>query len=167
MLFYWILWKIQGYKFYDPTTKSIFESGNAWFFEDVEFTGGDRVRDFVFEEEYVDIPIGAIGIDQDSIPDFVQGTIAQDNVKEPPNQKIILEEQTLPPQEPMPLRRSTRERRTAIPDDYIIFLQEHEVDIRVTEDDPINFRQAIENSNSQKWIDAMNEEIKSMRDNDV
>ena len=24
------------------------------------------------------------------------------------------------------------------------------------EDDPINFRQAIESSNSQKWIDAMN-----------
>ena len=35
------------------------------------------------------------------------------------------------------------------------------------EDDPINFRQAIESSNSQKWIDAMNEEIKSMKDNDV
>ena len=34
-------------------------------------------------------------------------------------------------------------------------------------DDPINFRQAIESSNSQKWIDAMNEEVKSMKDNDV
>ena len=33
--------------------------------------------------------------------------------------------------------------------------------------DPINFHQAIESSNSQKWIDAMNEEIKSMKDNDV
>ena len=30
-----------GYKFYDPTTKSIFETGNARFFEDVEFDGGD------------------------------------------------------------------------------------------------------------------------------
>ena len=111
--------------------------------------------------------MGAIGIDQDSIPDLVQGTIDQDNVREPPNQEIIPEEQTLPPQEPMPLRRSTRERRTAIPDDYIVFFQEHEVDIGVMEDDPISFRQAIESSNSQKWIDAMNEEIKSMRDNDV
>ena len=35
------------------------------------------------------------------------------------------------------------------------------------EDDPINFRQTIESSNSQKWIDAMNEEMKSMKDNDV
>ena len=29
-------------------------------------------RDFVFEEEYVDILIGVIGIDQGIIPDFVQ-----------------------------------------------------------------------------------------------
>ena len=35
------------------------------------------------------------------------------------------------------------------------------------EDDPINFRQAIKSSNSQKCIDAMNEEMKSMKDNDV
>ena len=34
-------------------------------------------------------------------------------------------------------------------------------------DDPINFCQAMKSSNSQKWIDAMNEEIKSMKDNDV
>ena len=32
----------RGYKFYDPTTKSIFETGNARFFEDVEFDGGDK-----------------------------------------------------------------------------------------------------------------------------
>ena len=35
------------------------------------------------------------------------------------------------------------------------------------EDDPINFHQAMESSNSQKWIDAMDEEIKSIKDNDV
>ena len=67
----------------------------------------------------------------------------------------------------MPLRRSTRERKSVISDDYVVFLQEHEVDIGVVEDDPINFRQATESSNSQKWIDAMNEAMKSMKDNDV
>ena len=35
---------------------------------------------------------------------------------------IIPEEQTQQPQEQIPLRRSTRERRNAIPDDYIAFL---------------------------------------------
>ncbi|RDY13434.1 hypothetical protein CR513_01654, partial [Mucuna pruriens] len=65
------------------------------------------------------------------------------------------------------LRRSIRERRHAIPDDYIIFLQEHEDDIDLIEDDPINFCQAMQSSNSQKWIDAMKDELKSMQDNDV
>ncbi|KAL0368118.1 UNVERIFIED_CONTAM: hypothetical protein Scaly_1030700 [Sesamum calycinum] len=41
------------------------------------------------------------------------------------------------------------------------------VDIGMMEDDPINFHQAMECSKSQKWIDAINEEIKSMKDNDV
>ena len=30
-------------------------------------------------------------------------------------------------QEPIPLQRSIEERRNAIPDDYIVFLKEHEV----------------------------------------
>lgn len=37
----------------------------------------------------------------------------------------------------------------------------------MVEDDPISFHQAMQSSNSQKWINAMNEEIKSMKDNDV
>ena len=35
------------------------------------------------------------------------------------------------------------------------------------EDDPINFRQALGSSKSQEWMDAMKEEIKSMKDNDA
>ena len=164
--FYFIRYseRSRGYKFYDTTTKSIFETGNARFFEDVEFDGGDKDGDFVFEEEYVDIPTAAISIDQAPIPDIVQEADPnQNNIQEPP----VLEEQTLPPPEPTPLRRSTRERRSAVPDDYIVFLQEHEFDIGAVEDDPINFHQALESSKSREWIDAMNEEIKSMKDNDV
>ena len=33
--------------------KSIYESGNAQFFEDVKFIREDKVRDFVFEDEYI------------------------------------------------------------------------------------------------------------------
>ena len=76
------------------------------------------------------------------------------------NEVIAPEEQTQQPQEPVPLRRSVRERRSAISDDYIVFLQEHEDDIGMMEDDPINFHQVMKSSNSQKWIDAMNEEYK-------
>ena len=57
--------------------------------------------------------------------------------------------------------------RSAIPDDYIIFLQEHEVDVKLAEDDPINLQQALQSSNSLKWINAMKDEMKSMEDNSV
>ena len=145
-------------------TKLIFEIGNARFFEDVEFDRGDKDRDFSFEEEYVDIPTAVIDIDQALIPKIVQeADPKQNNIQEPP----VPEEQTLPPPEPTPLWRSTRERRSAFPDDYIVFLQEHEFDIGAVENDTINFRQALESSKSQEWIDAMNEEIKSLKDNDV
>ena len=62
----------------------------------------------------------------------------------------------------MPLGRSTKKRRNTVPDDYIIFFEEHEMDIGVMEDDLTNFHQVMANFNSQKWIDAMNEEIKLM-----
>ena len=47
----------RGYKFYDPTSRSIFETGTATFFEDVEFGGRNQVRDIVFDEEEGTIPI--------------------------------------------------------------------------------------------------------------
>ena len=136
----------RGYKFYDPNTTSIFETGNARFCEEVEFDGGDKDRDFVFEEEYVDIPTTIIDSDHAPIPSIVQEADPnQNNIQEPP----VLEEQTLPPSEPTPLRRSTREMKSAVPDDYIVFLQEHEFDIGAVEDDLINFCQTLGSSKSQ------------------
>ena len=78
--------------------RSIFETGNTWFIEDVEFTGGDKASDFFFEKECVNIPIVAIDDDQTFITNIVQdGNSDQDNVEEPPapNQEIVTEEQTL------------------------------------------------------------------------
>lgn len=63
--------------------------------------------------------------------------------------------------------RSIRERRSAISDEYVVFLQEHEDGIGLTKEDPINLSQAMQSPNSLKWVDAMKDEIKSMADNDV
>ena len=41
----------RGYNFYDPAVITIFETGIATFFEDVEFGGRNKVRDIVFEDE--------------------------------------------------------------------------------------------------------------------
>ena len=68
---------------------AIFETGNAWFFEDVEFAGGEKIKDFVFEEEHVEIPLIVFDNDQvqASILDIVQEAISdQDNVVDPPAQ---------------------------------------------------------------------------------
>ncbi|RYE14068.1 MAG: hypothetical protein EOP45_20195, partial [Sphingobacteriaceae bacterium] len=85
----------------------------------------------------------------------------QDIVIQPP------EVQTQQPQDQVPLRRSTRERRNAIPDDYIVFLLENEDGCGVMEDDPVNFENAMNDTNFVKWIEAMNEQYKSMQDNKV
>jgi hypothetical protein len=159
----------RGYKFFDPSTKSFFETGNARFLEDVVFEGEDKVRNVVFEEESILIPNV---IDNYQPIDIVQDAFGDNNEDSPinlpaQNQEVASEEQTQQPQEEVPLRRSTREKRSAISSDYIVFLQEHEFDIGIMEDDPINFQQVKQSANCQKWIDAMNEEMKSMKDNDV
>ena len=64
-------------------------------------------------------------------------------------------------------RRPTRKKKNAIPDDYIVLLQKHEENNGIMEDDSINFRQAMQDSNSQKWVESMSEEYKSMQDNKV
>ncbi|RVW20741.1 Retrovirus-related Pol polyprotein from transposon TNT 1-94 [Vitis vinifera] len=81
----------------------------------------------------------------------------------------VHQEVTQQPQEPQvqePLRRSTRERRSTISDDYVVYLQEHEFDMGL-EDDQISVSQVKQSSNSEKWIEAMKDEMKSMKDNGV
>ena len=65
-------------------------------------------------------------------------------------------------QEPIPLRGSTREMINAIPDDYIVILQELEENNGMMKYDPIKFCQAMQDSNSENWIEALKKEYKSM-----
>jgi len=89
----------RSYKFYDPTIKSIFETGYVTFFEDVEFGGRNKVRDIVFEEESVIILTTAFDNVHASIPVIDQEAdmqSQQDNVEQLPTQAevIVSEEQT-------------------------------------------------------------------------
>ncbi|KAL8089306.1 hypothetical protein AgCh_038927 [Apium graveolens] len=158
--------RTRGFKFYDPATRSFFETDNARFFEDVDF-GEGIYKSIVFEKDSHDPMYDSTeSNDHIMIPIIVQGPLVQENTEIPHEEPI---EQTQQPHESqeVPLRRSTRERKSAIPDDYVIFLQEHEDGIGIGEDDPVNLQQAKQSPNFQKWIDAMNEEIQSMKDNDV
>ena len=121
-----------GFKFYDPSNSSFFETGNTKFIEDVEYSGSDQLRQIVFENEYIDILTVATEYDQVTIPGIIQNAIPENQVNvdipELPsiqNEELLHiheEEQVQQPQLEVRLRRSAREMRIAISYAYIVFL---------------------------------------------
>ena len=78
-------------------------------------------------------------------------------------------EQTVEPQVPQgedgpTLRRSTRERKSVIPSDYIVHLQETDIG---AENDPETFSQALSCKESDLWYNAMKDELDSIKSNEV
>ena len=65
------------------------------------------------------------------------------------------------------LRRSQREKRPTISNDYVIYLYETEIELSINGNDPASFSQAISYDNSEKWLNSMKEEINSMEHNGV
>lgn len=55
------------------------------------------------------------------------------------NEVSVLQEQTQQAQKPIPLRWYARQKRSAIPDEFVVFLLEHEENNRMMEDDLANF----------------------------
>ena len=72
----------------------------------------------------------------------------------------------LAPLQPMPLRRSQRERRPALPDDYVVYSGEVDYDIGEVID-PVTFLDAVHSPQYDKWNIAMKEEMLSMANNGV
>ena len=64
--------RLRGFKFYDPSTRSFFETVNAKFIEDVELSGRESLRKVVFEEEFVSIPIITTGLGHIIFDDTIQ-----------------------------------------------------------------------------------------------
>jgi hypothetical protein len=77
------------------------------------------------------------------------------------------EEQQEPPVQDVPHnkppRRSQRARRSAIPNDYEVYVSE-EIQMEV---DPTYFEEAMRSACSSKWLDAMEDEMRSMSVNKV
>ena len=63
-------------------------------------------------------------------------------------------------------RRSTRTRKSAIPDDYVVYLGEHDFDIGSVSD-PMTYKDAVTYPQSSMWVNAMQDEIASMDHNGV
>ena len=64
------------------------------------------------------------------------------------------------------MRRSQRTRRSAIPDDYIVYLQDYEFDVS-NSSEPVTFQEVMNSSQSEPWMDAMRDELSSMSQNEV
>ena len=62
------------------------------------------------------------------------------------------------------LNKHVRVRRSTISDDYEVYLQESNSDCGI-DNDPVLFSQDINSDKSNKWINAMKEELKSMTQN--
>ena len=65
-----------------------------------------------------------------------------------------------------PVRRSQRAKKSAISDYYETYLSEDVYDIGNVSD-PATFRQAVLSENSTKWIEAMEDDLRSMSTNKV
>jgi len=70
------------------------------------------------------------------------------------------------PQE-VALRRSPRERRLAISNDYMVYLHETETNLSINDNDPVSFSQFVSCDNFEKWLNFMMEEINSIEHNDI
>ena len=70
------------------------------------------------------------------------------------------------PQE-VALKRSQRERRPAISNDYVVYLHETKTNLSINDNDPVLFSQVVSCDSSEKWLNAMKEEIDSMEHYDV
>uniref|UniRef100_A0A6N2L229 Retrovirus-related Pol polyprotein from transposon TNT 1-94 n=1 Tax=Salix viminalis TaxID=40686 RepID=A0A6N2L229_SALVM len=149
--------KSKGFVFYCPSHSTrIVETGNARFIENGETSGSSESRGVNIKEIRV----------EDSSP-VVPTQVVIPVVGVQPNTEIEQqnEEHTnIVPQ--VPLRRSIRERRSAITDDYVVYDVESECDLSLDEELK-TFRKAMESENSEKWSNAAEEEISSMNVNKV
>jgi hypothetical protein len=94
-------------------------------------------------------------VDEDLEPVFQEPiTNREEEQQEPPVQDVPHIE---------PPRRSQRARRSAISDDYEVYVSE-EIEI---EGDPTSFEEAMKSAYSSKWLDAMEDEMRSISINKV
>lgn len=166
--------KSKGFVFYCPSHSTrIVETGNARFIENGETSGSSESRGVNIKEIRVEdsspvvptqVVIPVVGVQPNT-------EIEQQNEEHsvPPNQEIenepiAIQEQNIVPQ--VPLRRSIRERRSTIINDYVVYDVESECDLSLNEE-PKTFRKAMESENSEKWSNAAEEEISSMNVNKV
>ena len=173
----------KGYRFYCPSHSTrIVESRNAKFLENDMISGRDRFRDLIHVHDHIETqpstsyerlvivhhtPQVPISVEQPiiEVPQIAENLPEDQQVQELPyNFEQTVEPQAPPGADGLTLRRSTRGRKSAIPSDYIVYLQETDIGV---ENDPETFSQAISCNESELWYNAMKDELDSMKSNEV
>ena len=178
----------KGYRFYCPSHSTrIMESRNAKFLENDFISGSYQFQDIVYEKYHCEgQPSGSIDRLIVIHTPQVQSSVRQpfpevphiadiDPIDQVANEDIpkIVEqpvEQQVDQQIPQEndeatLIRSTRVRKSAIPNNYIVYLQELDYNIGA-ENDPETFSQAMSSKESNSWYNTM-KEINFMTSNRV
>ena len=128
------------------------ETGNAKFIENGEISGSDNLRNVDIQEVRVQAPmpitlnkiVVSIVFEQ---PNNIQQQINELSL----HTNMVTNEQMVEEPQGVALRRSQRERRSAISDEYVVYLQESNFDIgSIT--DPISLSQALKSVYSTKWM---------------
>ncbi|GKA16507.1 retrotransposon protein, putative, ty1-copia subclass [Tanacetum coccineum] len=133
-----------GYSFYSPSENKVFVARNAEFFEskllDLKASGSVEDLELIQEEDTNPSVDTSLNHEED------------DQEIDEPQSDIN------------PIRRSTRTRRPTDRLCLYIDAEEHELgDLG----EPANYKAALLDPESKKWLDAMNVEMQSMKDNDV
>ena len=160
--------KSKGYRFYCPNHSTrIVESGNDRFIENCDISGSDQMRNVSIQEIRVQISVPKTSTIV--VPELVsqpnKDQEQQINDSTLHNENVNSEPMVVEPQSTI-LRRSQRERRSSITDDYVVYLQESGIDLGIY-NDPDSYTQAMQGNDSGKWFHAMEEELKSMDQNQV
>ena len=177
--------KSKGYRFYCPShTHKVVEARNARFLEDYN-TNESRSHKVVIEEVQ-DSTLSGRGVEPGGhIPTMaqqlpIQITTYEGAITDPPiqnsHEEVVSEPVIQEPQQVVQtapqsldqsdLRRSSRVRKSAIPSDYVVYLQEIDYMSGLNQD-PISFSEAMSRTDSEKWSDAMKDELNSMANNQV
>ena len=154
------------------------ESRNAKFLENDLISGSDQFQDIVFEKDHYEgqpsgssdrlIVIHTPQVQPSVRQPFPVDQVANEEIPEIVEQPIEQQVDQQIPQEndEATLRRSIRVRKSSIPNDYIVYLQELDYNIGA-ENDPETFSQAMSSKESNSWYNVMKEKMNSMASNQV
>ena len=177
----------RGGLFYSPSDKKVIVSTHATFLEEDYISNFKPKSKIILEEldsaqeqteppvSWPLIPLIPMHVQRgENVPEGEQAQIEpveQDPIQVEPEPEEPVQEELVPLQaqnnepQPVELRHSDRVRRK--PARYVLLGESYQVIAIDSEDDPINYKEALEDVDVQEWQKAMDREMESMYSNSV